>query len=70
MDTLAITLVLTALEELPADQVTQIVSTFFAAKQNSLNQPPSLAISLLSAESRAWLHKGSAVYFEEYGVLK
>jgi TRAP-type uncharacterized transport system substrate-binding protein len=77
VDTLAITFVLAAMEDLPADQVTQVVSTLvesnhkgFSALNNPINQSPEIAISLLGTEAQTRLHKGLAEYFEEYAVLR
>jgi len=77
MDSLAVTLVLAAMADLPADQVRQIVSTLFESAQGTefaLNETtpfaPELAIFQLGVEARTYLHSGSAKYFREQGVLE
>jgi len=77
VDTLGITAVLVAMEDLPAAQVKQVVATVFDKKaeiaavwKGAAKLTPESSISQLSAEARALLHSGSAEYFKAQGVLK
>ena len=77
VDTVAVTLVLAAMEDLPAAQVRQIVATLFEGQQGidfALNETtgfsPEASIFQLGAEARPYLHRGSAAYFQEQGVLE
>lgn len=77
VDSLAVTLVLAAMADLPADQVRRIVSTLFEGEQGiefALNETipftPELSIFQLGVEGRTYLHDSSAEYFREQGVLE
>lgn len=77
VETLAITAVLTALDSLPADQVSTVVSTVFDKKaeiaavwKGAANLTPESLLSQLSAEAQALLHDGTVEYFKAQGALK
>lgn len=66
VETLAVTVVLIAMQDFPVELIRQMVSMIM--EDNRLT--PELSISQLSAEARSYLHEGSVEYFKEQGVLK
>ncbi len=70
LDTLAVTVVLTAMQEFPNDLARQIVSTIIEGRLDSGNLTAELSMAQLKPEARAYLHEGSIEYFKEQGLLK
>lgn len=70
MDTLAVTVVLTAMQEFPSDLARQIVSTIIAGRLDPGSLTAELSMAQLKPEARAYLHEGSLEYFKEQGLLK
>ena len=77
VDTLAVTTVLIAMEDFSANTMKQVVSTIFENKaeiasvwMGAYNLTPETSVEQLSTKALSYLHKDSAEYFEEQGVLK
>jgi TRAP transporter TAXI family solute receptor len=74
---IAITAVLTAMDDFPQDRMYQIVSAIFGSTQelsavwkgaNALT--PKSSVSQMAPEAAKYLHPGSAKFFKEKGVIK
>lgn len=70
MDTLAVTVVLTAMQDFPQDLTRQIVSTIIEGRLDPGSLTAELSMTQLNPEARAYLHEGAIEYFTEQGLLK
>lgn len=70
VDTLAVTLVLAAMEALPAEQVTDIVTLLINDPQVAvaLSMPPDTDLSQLNATAGTYVHAGAQAYFGPAGT--
>lgn len=76
-ETLATTVVLSAMEDLPAETVRRIVETFFEHKaqisqvwSGATNLSPEKSLQLVAAEDLQWLHPGLRQFYKSVGLLK
>jgi uncharacterized protein len=74
---IAITAVLTAMDEFPADRMYEIVKTIFSSTQelsavwkDATKMTPETAVNQVTPEALNFLHPGAQKYFKEKGVLK
>jgi TRAP transporter TAXI family solute receptor len=74
---IAITAVLTAMQEFPADRMYEIVKTIFSSTQelsavwkDAMKMTPETAVNQVTSEALNFLHPGAQKYFNEKGVLK
>jgi TRAP transporter TAXI family solute receptor len=74
---IAITAVLTAMEEFPVDRMYDIVKTIFSGTQelsavwkDAAKMTPETAVNQVTPDSLNFLHPGAQKYFKEKGVLK
>jgi len=77
VDTLAITAVLTAMENFPADKMYQIVSAIFANTKelsavwkDAMKLTPEKAVNQMTPDAIKYLHTGAQKFFREKGALK
>ncbi len=70
MDTLAVTVVLTAMQDFPNDLTRQIISTIIEGKLVPGSPTAELSMAQLNPEARAYLHEGAIEYFTEQGLWK
>jgi len=77
IDTIAITAVLVAMENFPADKTYQIVSAIFANTKEisavwkeATQLTPAKSISQITPEAIKYLHPGAQKFFKEKGALK
>jgi uncharacterized protein len=74
---IAITAVLTAMEEFPADRMYEIVKTIFSATQelsavwkDATKMTPETAVKQVTPDALNFLHPGAQKFFKEQGVLQ
>jgi uncharacterized protein len=74
---IAITAVLTAMDQFPADRMYEIVKTIFSSTQelsavwkDATKMSPETAVGQVTPESLDFLHPGAQKFFKEKGVLK
>jgi TRAP transporter TAXI family solute receptor len=74
---IAITAVLTAMEEFPADRMYEIAKTIFSSTQelsavwkDATKMTPETAVNQVTPDALNFLHPGVQKYFKEKGVLK
>ncbi|MBK8420323.1 TAXI family TRAP transporter solute-binding subunit [Candidatus Villigracilis saccharophilus] len=70
VDTLAVTVVLTAMQEFPNDLTRQIISMIIDGRLDPGGLTAELSLAQLKPEARAYLHEGSIEYFKEQGLSK
>ena len=77
VDALAITAVLTAMEDFPADRVHDIVAAVFSNRQEisavwkgATSLTPERSIQQITPEALQYLHPGAARFFKEKGALR
>lgn len=70
MDTLAVTVVLTAMQEFPNDLAQQIIAMIIDGRLDPGSLTAELSLAQLKPEAQAYLHDASIEYFKEQGLSK